>query len=94
MATDKTTSGYTKNINVFQAIEFANGDGAKEAAYQAERQFMEDDFDKKEINEELGIEDDGFSEMYYKDDDGYWRITGKDKKWDTYEEMCVENNID
>lgn len=80
MATDKTTRGYTKNINVFQAIDFVNGDIAKEAAYQAERQFMEGDFDKKEINEELGIEDDGFSEIYHKEDDGYWIITDKDKK--------------
>lgn len=76
-----------KNLNVFNAIGFHNGDGAKEAAYQAERQFIENDFDKNELKESLSQSDNDFNEMAYKDDDGFWRITGKEIKFDTYEKL-------
>lgn len=85
----------TKN-NVFNAIDLAQGDGAKEAAYQAERQFMEGDFSQAELNEALGINPGDFEEMAYKDDDGYWRVTGDvhNRKWDTWEEMAVAMGIE
>lgn len=73
-------------MSVFQAEKFCGGDGAKEAAYQAEGQYMAGDYDKKELAEILN-EEDGFSEMYYKDDDGYYRITGNSKKFDDYEAL-------
>lgn len=68
-----------RKLNVFDAVDFVNGDIAKEAAHQAERQFIENDFEKEEEY--------SFTEMAYKDDDGYWRITGVDKKFDSYEEL-------
>ena len=73
-------------MNVFEAEKFFGGDGAKEAAYQAEGQFMAGDYDKKELAEALG-EEDGFSEMCFKDDDGYWKITGNPRKFDDYEAL-------
>lgn len=73
-------------MSVFQAEKFCGGDGAKEAAYQAEGQFMAGDYDKKELVEILNEENE-FSEMCFKDDDGYWKITGNLRKFNDYEEL-------
>jgi len=83
-------------LNVFNAVESSSGDGAKEAAYQAEREFLEGDISKAELNEALGIDENDFQEMAYKDDDGYWQVTGdvRKRKWDTWEEMAKEMGIE
>lgn len=66
--------------SIFNAISSANPDGiAIEALTQAERQFLEDDYN-------LDEGDDGIREMVYKDDYGYYRITGSNYKW-TLEEF-------
>jgi len=73
-----------KKINIFNAHEIVNGDMAKEALVLAEQQFLNEDFDKSELNEG----DDGINAMYYKDDDGYWRVTDSDLKFDSYEDLA------
>ncbi len=83
-----------KKINVFNAIDFCNGEIAKEAACNAEQQFMEGNYDKAELKEAFGITDSNFREMIYKDDDGYWRITGRSRTWDSYEGACLDNGIE
>jgi hypothetical protein len=72
--------------NIFNAVDSASKDGiAIEALIQAEIQFMNNDYDKKELVEALG-HDDGFIKMAYKDDDGYWRVTNSNCKY-SFEEL-------
>lgn len=71
--------------SIFEAIDGADKDGiAIEAMIQAEHQFLCGDFTKDEI-EEMYQEDVGFQQMAYKDDDGYWRVTGYNGKYATHE---------
>lgn len=68
--------------NIFNAVDSADKHGiAVEALIQAEQQFMSGDFDASELNE-----DEGFTQMAYKDDDGWWRVTGGTGKF-TLEEL-------
>jgi hypothetical protein len=72
--------------NIFNAVDSADKHGiAVEALIQAEQQFMSGDFDDSELKEALG-EDEGFTQMAYKDDDGWWRVTGGTGKF-TLEEL-------
>lgn len=60
--------------SIFQAVESANKDGiAIEALIQAEHEFLLGDFDTEDIKEALGIDDDEFTGMCFKDDDGNWK---------------------
>ena len=69
--------------SIFQAVEQADPHGiAVEALIQAETQFMTNDFDSTELED-----DDGFAQMAYKDDDGFWRVTGSKKKYLNCEEL-------
>jgi hypothetical protein len=66
--------------DIFSALNSVDPNGiAIEAMLQAEADFLENGYEEEE--------DEGFSAMAYKDDDGYWRITGWEKKWDDQESL-------
>lgn len=74
---------YKSKMNIFEAVENTDPNGqAIEALIQAEMQFMEGNIGESE--------DEGFTQMAYKDDDGYWVVTGKSQKYNSYDELLEE----
>lgn len=75
--------------DIFNAIDSADKDGiAIEALMQAELQFLSGDYDQQELEDALKeCERPDFSEMAYKDDFGFWRVTGVEKKFDSIEHL-------
>jgi hypothetical protein len=75
--------------SIFQAVDNSPKDGiAIEALIQAEDQFMRNDFSKEDLNEiKKTLNTEGFDKMAYKDDDGYWRVTGILTKYNTIESL-------
>ncbi len=79
-----------KPMNVFEAVQNANPDGiAIEAIIQAEEMFLRGEVTQEDIDEINGNTD-GINQMAFKDDDGYWRVTGRLKKWESYEDLLVD----
>jgi len=68
--------------SIFEAVENADPDGIDiEALIQAETQFMLGEDIEDEDEDEY---DDAIHRMAYKDDDGYWVVTGNPKKYKSY----------
>lgn len=75
-------------MNIFDAVERANPNGiAIEALIQAEMEYMSADYDAQEVYDILNPDSNGFTKMAYKDDEGYWRVTGSNKKYDEYDDL-------
>jgi hypothetical protein len=75
--------------NVFDALNSSSeGSIAKDTLFMAEEQYLKGEYDQKELD---ALEDrDGFTAMAYKDDDGYWRVTGSSRKYLSSDELTQD----
>jgi len=72
--------------NIWDAINDADKDGiAIEALHQVELEILNGEISPEEMASVKA--DEGFTEMAYKDDDGYWRVTGSSIKYDDHEAL-------